>query len=82
MSEMPILFIVKSTASGNHKLVKGDWLEITRQFCLKCQLIKLDVQYIYIKKKKNKKIWIRNQIIKKRYNKFDIYNILFSEYTT
>lgn len=35
MSEMPILFIVKSTASGNHKVVKGDWLEITRQVLFK-----------------------------------------------
>lgn len=47
MSEMPILFIVKSTASENHKLVKGDWLEINK-FCLKCQFIKLDMKYIYI----------------------------------
>lgn len=35
MSKMPTLFIIKSIASGNHKLVKGDWLEITRQVLFK-----------------------------------------------
>lgn len=57
---MPILFIVKSTASENHKLVKGDWLEINK-FCLKCQLIKLGMKYIYKiykKKRERNRNWI------------------------
>lgn len=57
MSKMPTLFIIKSIASGNHKLVKGDWLEITRQVLFKMsthQVRCVVYIYIYTKKKKRK----------------------------